>query len=122
MSAFSKIENYRGDASLFGWIKTIGVNKSLNSVKKKKLQFSDLEIENEGFVDDNLETWDSLGVDAKKVLNGINRLPEGYRIVLTLYLFEEYSHRQIAEELGISESTSKTQYIRGKQKLKELLS
>jgi RNA polymerase sigma-70 factor (ECF subfamily) len=51
----------------------------------------------------------------------MEQLPEGYRIVLSLYLFEGYDHEEIGEILGISESTSRTQYMRGKKKLLELL-
>ena len=56
-----------------------------------------------------------------QVQSAMELLPEGYRIVFSLYLFEEYSHREIAEELGITESTSKSQLNRAKKKMKDLL-
>jgi RNA polymerase sigma-70 factor (ECF subfamily) len=55
------------------------------------------------------------------VNRAVDRLPEGYRIVFSLYLLEGYDHKEIAEILGISESTSKSQFLRAKKKIKEIL-
>jgi RNA polymerase sigma-70 factor (ECF subfamily) len=60
--------------------------------------------------------------DTGKITRGIDRLPDGYRIILTLYLLEGYDHTEIAKILGISESTSKSQYSRAKDKLRAILS
>lgn len=120
MSAFQNMANYRGEASLFGWIKRIGVNKSLNLIKKRRIEFAFEEADAlEGEREES--EWEKLNLNARDILDNIGRLPEGFRLVLTLYLFEEYTHKAIAQELGISENTSKTQYLRGKKKLKELL-
>ena len=54
-------------------------------------------------------------------MKAVEKLPEGYRIVFSLYLLEGYDHKEIAEILGISESTSKSQFLRAKQKIKEIL-
>jgi RNA polymerase sigma-70 factor (ECF subfamily) len=59
--------------------------------------------------------------DAEKIFRGIEMLPDGYRIILTLYLLEGYDHSEISQILGISESTSKSQYSRAKMKLRTLL-
>lgn len=120
ISAFQNMNNYRGEASLFGWIKRIGVNKSLNAIKKRKLEFEYEEAD--AFEEDQEESdWEKLKLNARDILENLSELPEGFRLVLTLYLFEGYTHKAIAEELGISENTSKTQYLRGKKKLKERL-
>jgi RNA polymerase sigma-70 factor (ECF subfamily) len=121
ISAFISIQNFRGDASLYGWIKRIGVNKSLNAVKKNKIELVIDEQLLEVSPADEEKDWEETTLEVDEIKNKLNELPEGFRLVLTLYLFEDYSHKEIAESLGISESTSKTQYLRGKKKLKELL-
>lgn len=114
---FKNLESFRGEATIGSWIRSIVVNKCLNELKKKKIRFThtdDLEIETEEAVDEADFTY-----HVESVKQAIKTLPDGYRIVLNLYLFEDYSHRQIAEKLGISESTAKTQYMRAKQKVRE---
>ena len=120
ISAFTSIQNFRGEASFYGWIKRIGVNKSLNAIKKNKLDLVTDDHALETSAEEENE-WEETTMEVGQIKDKMNELPEGFRLVLTLYLFEEYSHKDIAEALGISESTSKTQYLRGKKKLKELL-
>lgn len=120
ISAFQNLTNYRGDASLYGWIKRIGVNKSLNAIRKRKVEF--VFEETDAMNEEQEEAgWEKLKLNARDILDNLSDLPDGFRLVLTLYLFEGYTHKAIAEELGISENTSKTQYLRGKKKLKERL-
>lgn len=120
ISAFQNIQNYRGEASLYGWIKRIGINKSLNAIKRRKVEFT---FEDSDAIEEEHEEsdWEKLKLNARDILDNLSELPDGFRLVLTLYLFEGYTHKAIAEELGISENTSKTQYLRGKKKLKERL-
>lgn len=120
MSAFQSMPGYRGDASLYGWIKRIGVNKSLNAIKKRRESFGYLETDMPD-AENEESGWEEMNLTAAGVAESLEKLPEGFRIVLTLYLFEDYSHKEIAAELGITESTSKSQYLRGKRKLKELI-
>ena len=120
ISAFRNLEGYRGDASFGAWLKRIVVNKAINVLKKRKLELIPED-----------ETWDvsepepeaeyreELTVD--RVRKTIEQLPEGYRAVLSLYLIEGYDHEEIASILQISESTSKSQLNRAKNKLRELL-
>lgn len=114
---FKSLDTYRGEAAIGAWIKRIVVNKCLNELKKKNRLFvraDDLECREEEGVDEERFTY-----TVDKVKKAINELADGYRIVLSLFLFEDYSHRQIAETLGISESTAKTQYMRAKQRVRE---
>ncbi len=60
-------------------------------------------------------------LEVERIRNAVLRLPDGYRVVVSLYLFEGYDHEEIGEVLGISETTSRTQYMRGKRKLTEIL-
>ncbi len=120
ISAFKNLHHYRGDATFGAWLKRIVVNKAINYLKKKKM---------ERFPDD--EKWDvkeevvdefeSFPFSVDKVKRAIESLPDGYRTVLSLYLLEGYDHGEIAEIMGITESTSKSQFNRSKKKLKELL-
>ncbi len=121
ISAFNNLDNYRGDASFGAWLKRIVVNKAINLVRKRRF---DRLPENESWdvkdeqVQDELEGF-PFSVD--KVRKAIEALPDGYRVVLSLYLLEGYDHSEIAEILGITESTSKSQFNRSKKKLKEIL-
>lgn len=115
---FSKLYTFRGESSFGAWFKRIVVNKSLNFVKKKRhilVDVSELELEEEIDVPQN---FDYAVSDVKQAMNN---LPEGYRLVFDLYMFEGYTHKEIASELGIAENTSKSQLSRARVKLVELL-
>jgi len=120
ISAFKNLASYRGDASFGSWIKRIVVNKAINLLKKRKLEMMQ---DNEEFdvpiEEEEEEYLPELSVN--KVKHCIDLLPDGYRSVLSLYLIEGYDHQEIAEIMGITESTSKSQLNRAKNKLKELL-
>lgn len=106
-------------ASISAWIKRIVVNHCLNTLRKKKVYFEEVEeveVMAEEGIDEAQFTW-----TVAAVKSAIHGLPQGYRTVLNLYLFEEYSHREIAEMLGITESTAKTQYMRAKEKVRQIV-
>lgn len=120
---FNQIDSYREESSFGAWFKRIVVNSSLNHIKKRnkeELQYELLKAD----TDDSYYEMENEGVPETSIVeiqNAMELLPEGYRLVFTLYLFEDYSHREIAEELGITESTSKSQLNRAKKKMKEIL-
>ena len=118
--AFLKLGTLK-DASLFSaWLKRIVINKCLNEVKKKReLEYLDETAElPEPERDDRS---DDIKFEAKKILAAMNQISEGCRIVMNLYLFEGYDHKEIGEILSISESASKAQYSKGKAKIRKLL-
>ncbi len=119
LSAFEKIEAYSGVVSFGAWLKKIVINRSLDSLSKRKAIFEDIEfhvgIRDEG--NDDLMHKEEVDVRVEEVKDAINRLPDGYRIILSLYLLEGYDHDEIAEILSISSSTSRSQLSRAKQKL-----
>lgn len=120
IKVFNNIQQYRNESSIGSWIKQIVTNTCLNVLKKRKIIFNELDdnVElSETESDNNNETDFSID-DIKKA---IEELPQGYRVVFNLYMFEDYSHKQIADMLEISESTAKTQLFKAKRKLKELL-
>ena len=119
ISAFNNLGSYRGTASFGAWLKRIVVNKSINHIRARKMNLVPLE---EVEVAGDVEVRDEdLFMDIDKIKSAIARLPDGYRVVCSLYLLEGYDHKEISERLGISESTSKSQYNRAKARLKKIL-
>ncbi len=120
ISAFKNLHYYRGDASFGSWLKRIVINKSINSIKKNR---NEQLPENEDFdVPDTTDDQErEFPFTIETVRKAIASLPDGYRSVISLYLIEGYDHGEIAEILGISESTSKSQFNRSKKKLREIL-
>ncbi len=121
ISAFRNLGSYKGTASFGSWLKRIVVNNAINLVKKKRIDFES--VDDYGEFDDRYEQDEARvsPYDIAKVMKGIEMLPEGYKLVLTLYLIEGYDHKEIGGILGITESTSKSQYNRSKKKLREIL-
>jgi len=120
ISAFQNLDRYRGDATFGSWLKRIVVNKAINLLKKKHPEpLPDDEHFDVAAPEDEEVYLPNLTID--RVRRAIDSLPDGYRSVLSLYLLEGYDHQEIAEIMGITESTSKSQLNRSKKKLKELL-
>ncbi|GAB4189850.1 MAG: sigma-70 family RNA polymerase sigma factor [Thermoflexibacter sp.] len=121
--AFEKIGTYRNEAAFGAWLKKIVVNAALNQVRKRRFQFSDID-SNEDYEDESHHeaiAIEEKSYQAEQIRKAIAQLPDGFRIVFSLYLLEGYDHQEIAEILGISVSTSKSQYNRAKKKLQEIL-
>lgn len=119
VKAFAGLDNFRGDASFGSWFKRIVVNRSINCVRKKKLHFDSIDdhqvaVEDEEYVEDDTYT-------VQDIKDAMAQLPDGYRIIFSLFMFEKMSHRDIADQMGITESTSKSQLNRAKKKLKTLI-
>ncbi|WP_158618220.1 RNA polymerase sigma factor [Chitinophaga lutea] len=119
VQVFKNLEKLTSDSSLTAWIKRIVVNHCLSYLRKKKVYFEEvgeMDAAEEAVVDEGAYAF-----TVSAVKEAIGQLPDGYRTVLNLYIFEEYSHREIAEMLGISESTAKTQFMRAKEKVRQLV-
>lgn len=121
LEAFTRIVDFRGDTTFGLWLKQIVVNKSINCLRKRKAEFVSVdgleiadEISDQGFQEDI--SW-----KVEEIKAAVRTLADGYRVVLTLYLFEGYDHEEISHILKISEATSRTQLMRGKQKLRNIL-
>jgi RNA polymerase sigma factor (sigma-70 family) len=119
ISAFGNLTSYKGTASFGAWLKKIVVNKSINHIRSKKMNLVPLD-EVEPAAEDVINDED-LYLDIERIKSCIEQLPDGYRIVFSLYLLEGYDHKEISQILGITESTSKSQYNRAKAKLRSLL-
>ncbi len=121
LQVFNKIALYRGDATFGAWLKRIVINAALNTVRKRRLTFVELVSGEHELVEVGQPDEEELLLQVAQVRQAVQQLPDGYRIVFSLYLLEGYDHAEIAEILGISVSTSKTQYNRAKKRLLELL-
>ncbi len=123
VKVFRKIDQFRGDATLGAWIKRIIVNTAINQSRKRPPTTNNTEIEAvaEVEVEKSPSRDDDLQLNVEVARLALANLPDGYRTVCTLYLVEGYDHKEISEILGISLSTSLSQYSRGKKKLRELI-
>lgn len=120
MNIFSKIKSYNKRGSFEGWMKRVMVNTAIDNFRKNKKHYyhSDIDdFENELVIKANLlESF-----SAKEILNTVQQLSEGYRIVFNLFAIEGYSHQEIADMLGISINTSKTQLFKARKLLQKKL-
>jgi RNA polymerase sigma-70 factor (ECF subfamily) len=115
---FTKIDHFKGEGSFEGWMRRIMVNESLMFLRKKTNLHLTVELPDKEIADVQEEEDDMSFDDIIKVLD---ELPVGYRTIFNLYVFEDMKHREIAEMLGISINTSKSQLILAKKRLYEIL-
>lgn len=121
LKIFDKIGTYRGDGVFEGWMRRIVVNTALNQIRSNK---KDMLTEiNEEITESTYdgEAHSESGYDFKVLLALIQQLAPRYRLIFNLFAVEGYSHKEIAQELGISEGTSKSQYSRARAILMDLL-
>lgn len=121
LAAFTKLDTYKGEVSFGAWLKRIVINKCIDALKKRKvdLVYTD-SYENNAGADETVTETD-YEYTVEQVKEAIESLPDGYRLIVSLYLLEGYDHEEIAEVLSISSSTSRSQFLRAKKKLKEIL-
>ncbi len=119
--AFSRLGSFRFESSFGAWLKRIVVNTCINHLKKRKVDLVYTEQHNDPPPDNDPVDYEEIQFRVEQVNRAVELLPEGYRIVFSLYLLEGYDHKEISEILGVSESTSKSQFLRAKQKIKEIL-
>lgn len=123
---FTQIGSYSGKGSFEGWLRRIFVNLALENFRKEKKKHQFMEEysyiqsnETNNPTDDTLEFGD---IPREEIFELIKSLPPGYRTVFNLYIFEDMSHLEIANELGISEVSSRSQFYRAKSLLKKKIS
>jgi RNA polymerase sigma-70 factor (ECF subfamily) len=119
--AFSKLGSFRFESSFGAWLKRIVVNTCINHLKKKRVDLVYKEQHNDPAPEEEYVDYEEIQFKVEGVMNAMEKLPDGYRVVFSLYLLEGYDHKEISQILGISESTSKSQFLRAKQKIKEML-
>ena len=122
VDAFSKLKDFRQETTFGLWLKQIVVNRSINLLRKRKLDLVTMDGEQlENIADEEGYDDSDMQYQVEVVKKAIMQLPEGYRLVLTLYLLEGYDHEEIGQILKINENTSRTQFLRAKRKLSEIL-
>lgn len=115
ITIFKKVEQYNGKGSFEGWIKRVTVNTVLQKYRKQRT----FEIVDEGQIEDNAEEEvESEEIPLEFLLKIVQELPDRYRLVFTMYVMDGYQHKEIAEMLGISDGTSKSNLARGRMILK----
>lgn len=115
--AFQKMGQYKFEGSFEGWIKRIFINKLLETLKKKKKDVLFIDVFDTDIIEE--EEFELVPIEQEKLLEYIQELPDQYRMVFNLYIFEKMKHKEIAVLLGISEGTSKSNLNRAKSILKK---
>ena len=119
IQAFQKLDTFRLESGFGTWLKTITIHTCINALNKRKVDvryFDDIQ-----HFDYAEEEPEEVYFTTGNILEAMKQLPEGGRIVFSLYLLEGYDHGEIAQILHITESTSKTQYMRAKRKVYEIM-
>ena len=120
IKVFLKLPDFKNEGSLDGWVRRIFVNTCLDNIRKKQKTKSNIEISEVtnslGFLDVELQN-----LELQELMSLIQSMPKGYKRVFSMFAIEGYSHKQIAEELGINENTSKSQFLRARSFLRERL-
>lgn len=120
--AFRRLNSFRYESSFGSWLKRIVINHCINELKRRKANLEFFEdMGNYDGKSDEEESGYEQGLSVEKVKEAMKALPEGSRMIFSLYLLEGYDHREIAQILNTSESNSKSQYMRAKRRVREIL-
>jgi RNA polymerase sigma-70 factor (ECF subfamily) len=122
LDAFNRVKDFRQETTFGLWLKQIVVHRSINLLRKRRLELVELEDgQLDNIPDEEVESDEEVQYKVVQVKDAMKELPEGYRLVISLYLLEGYDHEEIGQILNISENTSRTQFLRAKRKLNEIL-
>lgn len=120
LDVFTKIDSFRYESTIGAWIKRIVINTCINHLKKRRLLTTDWD-ESIPILDETAPDTSEQHYQVGRIKRAMEDLPDGYRVVFSLYLLEGYDHSEIGEILHISEATSKSQFSRAKQRVREML-
>lgn len=124
LAAFLKIKTYRGEMSFGSWLKKIVINKSIDILRARKIRFEEINEKNVHAIESDEQEMHDVEDhihQVEKIKEAVKKLPDGFRVVLSLALFEGFDHEEIAMILKINESTSRSQLTRAKKKLIDYL-
>ncbi|MEJ7778068.1 MAG: RNA polymerase sigma factor [Daejeonella sp.] len=122
IDAFGRIADFRQETTFGLWMKQIVVNKSISQLRKRRMELISIDdTDVEAIPETDLPDNEEMELQVRQVRAAIQQLPDGYRVVLTLYLLEGYDHEEISHILRISENTSRTQFMRARRKLADML-
>ncbi len=120
VKVFQKIDHYRGEGPLGGWIARTMVNTALDHIRRNKMFDHSLDLTEAEHLHQGDETV-LTGMSTDELMDLIQSLPTGYRTVFNLFVIEGYAHKEIADMLGVSENTSKSQFMKARAYLRKLL-
>jgi RNA polymerase sigma factor (sigma-70 family) len=122
LSAFRNLHTYKEEVSFGAWLRKIVVNRSLDVLKKRRIELAPLDEQKVAIVDeDDSEVLEDVVQMVAEVKQVITELPESYRILITLHLIEGYDHEEISGILGMTNANVRTTYSRARKKLQEML-
>lgn len=121
LSAFRKLATYSEDVSFGAWLKKIVINRALDEIKKSRIIFEEINEQVTESIFDEKHDFDTTVVKANQVRDAIQKLPDKYRIVISLYLIEGYDHEEIGQIINMKSASVRSQYVRAKQKLQKLI-
>ena len=116
---FTKLELYSGSGSFEAWMKRVMINTALKYRQRYVVKYNYSDVGDHQIFDQAPSALDELS--SAEIMQLIQTLPDGYKTVFNLYVVEGYSHKEIAELLGIGESTSRSQLVKARNMLKEKL-
>jgi RNA polymerase sigma-70 factor (ECF subfamily) len=119
--AFRRLNSFRFESTFGAWLKRITINRCINELKRRKINLELNEEITPGLMSDEPVDSEDLELKIEHIKSAMNMLPDGYRIIFSLYMLEGYDHKEIAEIMSITVSTSKSQLTRAKRKLIEIL-
>ncbi|MDP9041095.1 MAG: RNA polymerase sigma factor [Bacteroidota bacterium] len=118
VDAFAAIDSFAYKSTFGAWMKRIVINKSINALRKRKMDIIDIDKTGIAHLPEEEEfNEEEVKFKVEEIKKAVKELPNGYRTVISLHLFEGYDQEEIAEILQISHTTVRTQYMRAKQKL-----
>lgn len=119
--AFLKLNSFRYESNFGAWLKRIVINTCLNAINKRKVELTYCENIYDKDIQVEHEDDEQIQLSVKNIASAMEKLPEGSRMVFSLYLFEGYDHGEISQIMNITESTSKSQFMRAKRRVLEIL-
>ena len=120
LKAFANIDEFRFESTFGTWLRRITVNISLDYLRKRKVTFEEISDQQDNILDEeSMEDPISDEMTVSKIKKLVSELPDGYRTIITLYLFEGFDHEEISKITGITPSASRSQYCRARKKLLE---
>lgn len=121
VKVFNNLDKYDDRGVFEGWMRRIFVNTALDELRRRKMQFSEEDIGDISYKIEPASKRTDDNILAEDLMKLVRAMPEGYRIIFNLFAIEGYSHKEIAQQLNIEESTSKSQYFRARAFLRQRL-
>jgi RNA polymerase sigma factor (sigma-70 family) len=121
LDAFTRIKDFRQETTFGAWVKQIVIHRSISFLRKRKTEFVDLDETNVEDLAEQEPDEDETEYKIERIKEAMLLLPDASRIIISLFLLEGYDHEEIGQVLGISINSSRTQFLRAKKKLIEIL-